>query len=32
VLITPPLSVVEARVVDRSGSDHRPVVVTLALA
>jgi endonuclease/exonuclease/phosphatase family metal-dependent hydrolase len=32
VLITPPLSVVEARVVNRSGSDHRPVVVTLALA
>ena len=32
VLITPPLSVVEARVADRSGSDHRPVVVTLALA
>jgi endonuclease/exonuclease/phosphatase family metal-dependent hydrolase len=32
VLITPPLSVVAARVVDRSGSDHRPVVVTLALA
>ncbi len=32
VLITPPLSVVEARVAERSGSDHRPVVVRLALA
>ncbi len=32
VLITPPLSVVDARVADRSGSDHRPVVVTLTLA
>jgi endonuclease/exonuclease/phosphatase family metal-dependent hydrolase len=32
VLITPPLSVVDGRVVERSGSDHRPVVVTLALA
>jgi endonuclease/exonuclease/phosphatase family metal-dependent hydrolase len=32
VLITPPLSVVDARIADRSGSDHRPVVVTLALA
>jgi endonuclease/exonuclease/phosphatase family metal-dependent hydrolase len=32
VLITPALSVVDARVADRSGSDHRPVVVTLALA
>ena len=32
VLITPALSVVAARVADRSGSDHRPVVVTLALA
>jgi endonuclease/exonuclease/phosphatase family metal-dependent hydrolase len=32
VMITPALSVVEARIADRSGSDHRPVVVTLALA
>jgi endonuclease/exonuclease/phosphatase family metal-dependent hydrolase len=32
VLITPSLSVVDARVAPRSGSDHRPVVVTLALA
>jgi len=32
VLITPALSVVAARVADHSGSDHRPVVVTLALA
>jgi endonuclease/exonuclease/phosphatase family metal-dependent hydrolase len=32
VLITESLNVVEARIVDRSGSDHRPVVVRLALA
>lgn len=32
VLITESLSVVEARIVDHSGSDHRPVVVRLALA
>jgi endonuclease/exonuclease/phosphatase family metal-dependent hydrolase len=32
VLITPALAVVEARVVPESGSDHRPVVVTLALS
>ncbi len=32
VLITPPLSVVSSRVAGRSGSDHRPVVATLALA
>jgi endonuclease/exonuclease/phosphatase family metal-dependent hydrolase len=32
VLITPALSVVDARVAPHSGSDHRPVVVTLALA
>ena len=32
VLITPALSVVTARVAEHSGSDHRPVVVTLALA
>jgi endonuclease/exonuclease/phosphatase family metal-dependent hydrolase len=32
ILVTPPLSVVHARVAARSGSDHRPVVVTLALA
>ncbi len=32
ILVTPPLSVVRARVADRSGSDHRPVVATLALA
>jgi endonuclease/exonuclease/phosphatase (EEP) superfamily protein YafD len=32
VLITPSLSVVSAAVAERSGSDHRPVVVTLALA
>jgi endonuclease/exonuclease/phosphatase family metal-dependent hydrolase len=31
VLITPSLSVVDARVAERSGSDHRPVAVTLAL-
>ncbi len=32
VLITPALSVVDARIARASGSDHRPVVVTLALA
>ncbi len=32
VLITPALSVVGARIADRSGSDHRPVMVELALA
>ncbi len=32
VLITPSLAVVDARVVARTGSDHRPVVVTLALS
>jgi endonuclease/exonuclease/phosphatase family metal-dependent hydrolase len=32
VLITPLLRVLEARVADTTGSDHRPVVVTLALA
>jgi endonuclease/exonuclease/phosphatase family metal-dependent hydrolase len=32
VLITPALSVVTARIAPASGSDHRPVVVTLALA
>ncbi len=32
VLITPGLSVVDARIAPASGSDHRPVVVTLALA
>jgi endonuclease/exonuclease/phosphatase family metal-dependent hydrolase len=32
VLITPSLSVVSASVAERSGSDHRPVAVTLALA
>ena len=31
VLVTPGLSVVEARIVAHSGSDHRPVVVRLAL-
>jgi endonuclease/exonuclease/phosphatase family metal-dependent hydrolase len=31
VLVTPPVSVVDARVVAPSGSDHRPVRVTLAL-
>ena len=31
VLVTPALRVVDARVVDGTGSDHRPVVVTLAL-
>ena len=32
VLITESLRVVEARVAERTGSDHRPVVVRLALA
>ena len=32
VLITESLSVVDARIVDHSGSDHRPVIVRLALA
>ena len=32
ILVTPALRVVDARVADRTGSDHRPVVVTLALA
>jgi endonuclease/exonuclease/phosphatase family metal-dependent hydrolase len=32
VLVTESLRVVEARIADRSGSDHRPVVVRLALA
>ena len=32
ILVTPPLSVVRARVAGRAGSDHRPVVATLALA
>ncbi|HEX7459968.1 MAG TPA: endonuclease/exonuclease/phosphatase family protein, partial [Acidimicrobiales bacterium] len=32
VLVTPALRVVDARVADGTGSDHRPVVVTLALA
>jgi endonuclease/exonuclease/phosphatase family metal-dependent hydrolase len=32
VLITPALSVVDARIAPASGSDHLPVVVTLALA
>jgi endonuclease/exonuclease/phosphatase family metal-dependent hydrolase len=32
VLVTASLRVVEARIADRSGSDHRPVVVRLALA
>jgi endonuclease/exonuclease/phosphatase family metal-dependent hydrolase len=32
VLITASLRVVEARIADHSGSDHRPVVVRLALA
>jgi endonuclease/exonuclease/phosphatase family metal-dependent hydrolase len=32
ILVTPALSVVDARVAPGSGSDHRPVVVTLALA
>jgi len=31
ILVTPALQVVDARVADASGSDHRPVVVTLAL-
>ena len=32
ILITPALAVIDARVAAASGSDHRPVVVTLALA
>jgi len=32
ILVTPALAVVDARVAASSGSDHRPVVVTLALA
>ncbi|MGB7053058.1 MAG: endonuclease/exonuclease/phosphatase family protein, partial [Acidimicrobiales bacterium] len=32
VLITASLRVVEARIAEHSGSDHRPVVVRLALA
>ncbi len=32
VLITPALSVLDARIVPSTGSDHRPVVVTLALS
>lgn len=32
VLVTPALRVIDARVADGTGSDHRPVVVTLALA
>ena len=32
VLVTPALTVVDARVAACSGSDHRPVVVTLAMA
>ena len=32
ILITPALTVVHAEVAPSSGSDHRPVVVTLALA
>lgn len=31
ILVTPALTVVDARVAPPSGSDHRPVVVTLAL-
>jgi len=31
ILVTPPVAVVDARVAPASGSDHRPVVVTLAL-
>jgi endonuclease/exonuclease/phosphatase family metal-dependent hydrolase len=31
VLVTPPVTVVDARVVPGSGSDHRPVRVTLSL-
>jgi endonuclease/exonuclease/phosphatase family metal-dependent hydrolase len=30
ILVTPALRVIDARVADASGSDHRPVVVTLA--
>ncbi len=32
ILVTPALTVVDARVAASSGSDHRPVVVTLALS
>jgi len=32
ILVTPALEVVDARVAGASGSDHRPVVVTVALA
>ena len=32
VLVTPALSVLDARIAPASGSDHRPVVVTLGLA
>jgi endonuclease/exonuclease/phosphatase family metal-dependent hydrolase len=32
ILVTPALRVVDARVADATGSDHRPVVVTLAPA
>ena len=32
VLVTPAVRVVDARVADGTGSDHRPVVVTLAIA
>ena len=32
ILVTPAVTVVDARVAGSSGSDHRPVVVTLALA
>ena len=32
ILVTPAVTVVDARVAAASGSDHRPVVVTLALA
>jgi endonuclease/exonuclease/phosphatase family metal-dependent hydrolase len=31
VLVTPPVRVVDADVIARTGSDHRPVVVTLSL-
>ncbi len=32
ILVTPAVTVVDARVADASGSDHRPVAVTLAVA